>query len=657
MPKIRHLVSGFVKALKRGSKKPPTIQIEIKAPPIPSSPSEPGRPPIAELLNQKPFSTTLYVDKLSNTVIRVKIPEKNYEKICEALIQSGELVRDVKKIFLFHNLANKPRLQYDDNGNAYWDILIHTQNHDKQIAIIEMIQSKSNLFKLATTSIDHITPMPKLHPEKKGGPQAQTPQTQATAAAGKPMTEQHKPALTQTTKATATPATKSEAAPAEKKEPAPAAPAAEKKEAAPAAPKPEAAQAALAEKKEPTPAAPIAEKKETAPAAPKPEATQTAPAEKKEPVSATPIAEKKETTPAAPKPEATQAPAEKKEPTPAAPIAEKKEAAPAAPKPEAAQATPAEKKEPTPAAPIAEKKETAPVVPTPEAAQTAPAEKKEPAPVAPIAEKKEAAPAAPKPEAAQATPAEKKEPVSAAPIAEKKETAPVVPKPEAAQATPAEKKAATPSTIEETKATGEVQAVEPSATATQAPVVMTQAEIQAAAAAKQRSERDAQLRQKYEEFTEKLKGLFPEGTVTINIKDKEEEIQLGFGTNAKLCEIVRKNLEDYKKIDKIDVGNNFTLPRIPKTTLLFNDDRQEIWREAFRKIALGEDSTKTATKSPAVTIKRKSRTSQKMGEHLKATTDTKTFKTDLTNPLHLKSKAEKMSASSSAKPADDSTGK
>ena len=111
------------------------------------------------------------------------------------------------------------------------------------------------------------------------------------------------------------------------------------------------------------------------------------------------------------------------------------------------------------------------------------------------------------------------------------------------------------------------------------------------------------LRKKYEDFANKIKNLFPEGSVSINIKQKEDEIQLAFGTNANLCKIVRKNLEDYKKTDKFDVGNNFTLPCSNKLILLLNDDRNVIWKEVFRQYAT-PDERKLEPKAPTVILKR-----------------------------------------------------
>jgi hypothetical protein len=121
-------------------------------------------------------------------------------------------------------------------------------------------------------------------------------------------------------------------------------------------------------------------------------------------------------------------------------------------------------------------------------------------------------------------------------------------------------------------------------------------------AKKEREERELMLHQRYQEHAERIRKLFPDGAVKITIKDKEEEIQLSFGNNAKLCEIVRRNLEDYQKIGKNEIGNNFTIPRNNKVVEMFNDDRQEIWREAFKK---GVSTQGEERKTPIVIIKKK----------------------------------------------------
>ena len=106
-------------------------------------------------------------------------------------------------------------------------------------------------------------------------------------------------------------------------------------------------------------------------------------------------------------------------------------------------------------------------------------------------------------------------------------------------------------------------------------------------------EREAQTRKKYEDLAEKIKNLFPEGSVAVTNKEKEEEIVIAFGNNVSLCQAARGNLEDYKKVDKVDVGNNFTLPRSNKLIDMFNDDRQDLWRAAFKKITTLPSAAKT----------------------------------------------------------------
>ncbi|HSW70495.1 MAG TPA: hypothetical protein VLH77_00760, partial [Gammaproteobacteria bacterium] len=127
-------------------------------------------------------------------------------------------------------------------------------------------------------------------------------------------------------------------------------------------------------------------------------------------------------------------------------------------------------------------------------------------------------------------------------------------------------------------------------------------EIQAEKINKEKLERE-KIQKKYAELADKIKALFPEGSVVVHIKEKEDEIQLAFGTNANLCQLVRKNLEDYKKKDKIDSGNNFTLPRSNKLIQLLNDDRQAIWKEVFQQPATS-DEKKSAPKSPTIIVKR-----------------------------------------------------
>ncbi len=123
---------------------------------------------------------------------------------------------------------------------------------------------------------------------------------------------------------------------------------------------------------------------------------------------------------------------------------------------------------------------------------------------------------------------------------------------------------------------------------------------------KEREEQEVLQRKKYAEYADKIKGLFPEGSVTVAVKEKEDAIQLSFGTNAALCEIARKNLEDYKKQNKVDAGNNLSLPRSNKLAQLLSDERQEIWKSVFKQYAAGKDKKTIAQnerKAPTITVK------------------------------------------------------
>ena len=54
---------------------------------------------------------------------------------------------------------------------------------------------------------------------------------------------------------------------------------------------------------------------------------------------------------------------------------------------------------------------------------------------------------------------------------------------------------------------------------------------------KEKMETEVLLRKKYEALAKKIKNVFPQGGVVVNIKENEEEIQLAFGKKAQLDKI------------------------------------------------------------------------------------------------------------------------
>jgi len=180
MAPIPKFVSGFVKALKnRAQKKDPEDKKKI----LPSTPSASTATAVKakavnDFIKGAPFPITVHMDQF-NTVLRVKIPEINYQITCEQLIQRGDLIREIKKIFLFHSLESPVHLHDDHRHQAFWDILIYTKDPEKQKAILDMLASKTDLFALKTRSVDQILPLPTLHTEKSSTTAKQPPVTPA----------------------------------------------------------------------------------------------------------------------------------------------------------------------------------------------------------------------------------------------------------------------------------------------------------------------------------------------------------------------------------------------------------------------------------------------------------------------------------------------
>src|SRR5579872_6708624 len=109
MAPIPKLVSGLVKALKKRSNKANTAEKREQS----ENSSSANRPSPdqaieTDLLQGSPFPISMYIDKFF-TVLRVKIPEENYEKTVKALIQKGDLLDEIKKIFLFQSLGDPVR--------------------------------------------------------------------------------------------------------------------------------------------------------------------------------------------------------------------------------------------------------------------------------------------------------------------------------------------------------------------------------------------------------------------------------------------------------------------------------------------------------------------------------------------------------------------